>query len=221
MRINGVDLLQEAYELDPTFVDPLIGIGKYKHWKGSKLPRPFASGSDKRDGIRMLEEVCRRGARWQEGAVQTLAWIYIADKRWDDTIALTTPMVNRHPRSRFFIEILARAYEGRGDYARSEQLFQRMLDGLSPEERQSNFITMKYQRWIAKLASEQHQYERACRTALALRKLQYPGVHHDWLDRKTGLINEVLREACPKAQTDAIVSIREGISSTWHRHSSG
>jgi len=197
----GIEEMKLANQLDPSFADPLVGIGKYLHWKSDKFPRPFASPRDARDGIAMLERAIRMGPRWPEGAAQALGWIYITEKRWDDAINLVSPLVARYPRSRFYLEIVARAYEGKGQYQRSEQIYQDMLDNLTPRERANDYMVMKYQRWIAELALEEGDYERACRTALPLTRLSYRGIDQGWLDRKKRLVDDVIQEACPKAQS--------------------
>lgn len=193
---TGIDCLQRAARIDTAFTDPLIGIGKYLHWKSKKLPWPLASSKDGERGIRMLEEAVRRGVIADGGAVQTLGWVYMAEHRYDDAIALVQPWMDRYPASRFFAEIIARAYQEKGDYPRAEQLFNRILDGLSPTERASNFIVMKYERWIARLRYQRGDMAQACQIAKRLRLLDYSGVNRDWVSRRIGEADKVFREAC-------------------------
>ncbi|HRS94271.1 MAG TPA: hypothetical protein P5179_03270 [Candidatus Latescibacteria bacterium] len=193
---SGMAELEKARAADPTFADPLIAIGKYKHWKSKKLPWPFATAQEGRDGIRMLEQAVRMGVLSDGGAEQTLAWIYMSERRYDDAIALVQPYVAKYPTSRFFLEIVARAYQEKGDYVRAGALFGRIMNGLSPDERARPFVVMKYERWIAKLRLQQGRRDEACEIARRLRSLNYAGVHRDWLDRKMEEVHRIEREAC-------------------------
>jgi len=193
---SGMDELERARQIDTSFADPLIGIGKYLHWKSKKFPRPFSSPKEGQEGIRLLEKAVRMGAQADGGAVQTLGWVYMAERRYDDAIALVSPLARRYPRSRFFTEIIARAYLEKGEYAEADSFFQQIMDALTPQERASPFIVMKYKRWIARIRLLQGRPEEACRIARRLKDLNYTGVHHDWLDRKMGEVDKVIREAC-------------------------
>ena len=197
---SGINELQRANQLNPSFADPLIGVGKYQHWKAQKFPWPFASEKDAREGIRILEQAIDDGLQFDTGAIQTLGWIYISEKRYDDAIALVQPYDDRYPESRFFREILGRAYLGKKDYDRATEAFQSIVEGLSPQERESNFIVAKYERWLAKIEQERGNYGEACLHAHRLRRLDFTGVHEDWLQRKMNLNDRIMQEACPKAQ---------------------
>jgi len=193
---TGVNNLRRAAWIDTSFADPLIGIGKYLHWKAQKFPWPLSSSEDADRGVRMLQEAIRRGVVADGGAVQTLGWIYMAEHRYDDAIALVRPWMEKYPHSRFFKEIIARAHQEKGDYGQAETLFYEILNGLSPRERASNFVVMKYQRWVARLRCQQGDRVAACRMAQRLRLLDYRGVHRDWLNRKLAEVDKIIREAC-------------------------
>ncbi len=198
----GIGQLERAFELDSGLADALIGIGKYEHWKAQKFPWPFATRNDARKGVRLLERAVEIGVDWEAGALQTLGWAYIAEKRYDDALALALPMIERYPDTRFFKEIAGRAHLAKKQYGLSEQYHRDILDNLMPEERASGFIVMKYERWIAQIEQERGNYRSACITAMRLRRLDFTGVHPDWLRRKIGRLTNIQTESCPRAMRE-------------------
>jgi tetratricopeptide (TPR) repeat protein len=192
----GMDELEKARRADPTFADPLIAIGKYKHWKSKKFPWPFATANDGRQGVRLLEQAVRMGAQAEGGAEQTLGWVYMSERRYDDAIALVRPLISQYPTSRFFLEIAARAYQEKGDYARADEMFGRIMNGFTPVERAHPFVVMKYERWVARLRMQQGRRDEACQIARKLKSWNYAGVHADWLERKLAEVDRIQSEAC-------------------------
>lgn len=192
----GMEELEKARAADPTFAEPLVAIGKYKHWKSTKFPWPFSSAQEGRHGIQMLEQAVRMGGQTDGAAEQTLGWIYMSERRYDDAIALVEPLIERYPTSRFFLEIAARAYQEKGDKAKAGALFGQIMSGLSPGERARPFVVMKYERWVAKLRLQQGRRDEACQIARRLKSMDYSGVHGDWLRRKMGEVNKIEQAAC-------------------------
>ena len=197
--IRGVNELKRARDLDSTCAEPLIGIGQYLHWKAETLPWLPGTDRDRADGIAMLEEATRRGTMFNGGAAQTLGWVYIREKRYDDAIALVQPLVEAHPQCRFFRDIVARAYLHKGEHDTARAGFQAILDGLSVKERANNFLVMKYMRWLAWIEMGEGHDEAACRIAQHLYGLDYTGVHLDWMRRKFSRVEEVMQKTCPES----------------------
>jgi tetratricopeptide (TPR) repeat protein len=189
---DGIHELEYAQRIDPEFIDPLIGIGKYKHWKSQKFPWPFGTRRDALEGISMLERAVREGVEWGAGAAQTLGWIYISEQRYYDALELILPMIDQYPQCRYFKEIAGRAYISMEDYDSAEMWFMRIIDNFSSQERASNYMVMKYERWLAYIDQRRGDSESACVRAQRLGELVFDGVHSSWRERKTKVLNGVL-----------------------------
>ncbi len=192
----GVDDLIHAYELDNSLNDALLGVGKYHHWKAMRLPWPFGREGDRKKGLRQMQQAINGGLRWEAGGVQTLGGVYMGEGRYEDAIALVTPMYQRYPGSRFFSVVLARAYMELGRFDEAQEMLDHVFENLSPRERSSRFIMLKVRRYVAKLRMYQGRHEEACSMARDLLDTEYPGVHSDWLRRKFSVVKKIRKRSC-------------------------
>ena len=197
---GGIKELERARECNPSFNDPLIGIAQYRYWISHSLPWPFASDKDAREGVRLIEQALADGVYWDAVAVQTLGWMYIRERRYRDAIELVAPMIERYPEGRNFREIAARAHLSLRDLDTAETMYRQILDDLSPAERASNFMVMKYERWLVRIDAKRGNNAAACERARHLQSLDYTGVHRTWLREKTPLYEQLLRGACKQTE---------------------
>ncbi len=207
---GGVKSLKRARSADTSFADPLIGVGKYLHWKATHFPWPFATKADRREGVRLLEEAIRRGVRFGGGAEQTLGWVLMSERRYDDAIALAEPLILKYPGSRFFRDIVARAKMHSGDLEGARAGYQYIMDHLSPEERASNFIVMKHERYLALIDQREGKHRDACLRAARLNRLDYSAAHRDWMRRKFDTVTDVMMESPKSHESAAAVTAPAG-----------
>jgi len=197
---GGIKELERARECNPNFNDPLIGIAQYRYWTSHSLPWPFSSEKDAREGVRLIEQALADGVDWGAVAVQTLGWMYIRERRYEDAIELVAPMIDRYPNGRNFREIAARAHLSLRDLDTAETMYRQIIDGLNPAERASNFMVMKYERWLTRIDAKRGDLDDACERARRLQALDYTGVHRTWLREKTPLYEQLLRGACKQTE---------------------
>ena len=193
---RGIDDMKRAYDRDTTITDVLLGVGKYYHWRSKKLPWFLRDSDDREKGIRMMEEALERGLHWQMAGVQTLCSVYMAEERYEDIITIATPMLERYPRSRFFSIPIARAHMYLGRYDIADSLLHSIRENFTDEENAAPLAVLKLERYIAELREKQGRPEEACAIARRLKNADYTGVHSDWLRRKIGVVNRVMRRTC-------------------------
>ena len=112
--INSASNFEECLKRNPDFFEAYSGLGTYKYWKSAKTKflswLPFVH--DERDeGISYLEKAIDKSSYNTYLAVNSLIWIYIDKKNFDDAINISERALKEYPNSRFFKWGLSRAYE--------------------------------------------------------------------------------------------------------------
>ncbi len=196
---DGIEAMELALRYSPKFHDPMVGIGKYRYWKYDRLPWPFSSDRDRREGIRLLEDAVRLGVTSEPAAIQTLGWTYVSEGRFDDARELVEPLIARYPGSRFFREIRARALLYDGNWSEARKEYEEIRALLEEAGRERPYLRMKYGRRLAQIDGKTGRHYEACVRAQRLRRLNYDGVHETWLSRRMRPLTEIMQESCPRA----------------------
>jgi len=112
--INSASNFEECLKRNPDFFEAYSGLGTYKYWKSAKTKflswLPFVH-DDRADGINYLEKAIDKSSYNTYLAVNSLIWIYIDKKNFDNAIQISEKTLKEYPKSRFFKWGLARAYE--------------------------------------------------------------------------------------------------------------
>jgi tetratricopeptide (TPR) repeat protein len=112
--INSASNFEECLKKNPGFFEAYSGLGTYKYWKSKKIGflswLPFVH--DERDeGINYLEKAIDKSSYNTYLAVNSLIWIYIDKKNFNNAIRISEKALQEYPKSRIFKWGLARAYE--------------------------------------------------------------------------------------------------------------
>jgi len=112
--INSISEFEEILMEDENFYEAYIAIGTFEYWKSRKLEfvdwLPFASDT-KNIGIDRLIVAIDSSSYNSHLAINSLIWIYIDQKKYDEAINVAGKALNEFPQSRTFKWGLARAYE--------------------------------------------------------------------------------------------------------------
>ena len=193
---DGLESLRKVREFDPSDGDALLALGNYRYWKGSRLPWPLGTETDRRDGIAMMEDAVSLGLNSEVAGVEALGWAYLREERYADLLALVEPLLSEHPARRPLLTQKTRALMGLGRLDEARVVLECAVNGLTSAERNRPFVRMQMERWLALLAHMQGDDEEACRRARDLLGLDYTGVHESWLVKKLSVVRRISAEAC-------------------------
>jgi hypothetical protein len=112
--INSASNFEECLKRNPDFFEAYSGLGTYKYWKSAKTKflswLPFVH-DDRAEGIYYLEKAIDKSSYNTYLALNSLIWIYIDKKNFDNAVRISEKALHEYPKSRFFKWGLARAYE--------------------------------------------------------------------------------------------------------------
>lgn len=146
--INSISEFDKILVEDKNFYEAYIAIGTFEYWKSRKLEfmdwLPFTSDT-KKIGIDRLIVAIDSSSYNSHLAINSLIWIYIDQRKYDDAIQVAEKALSEFPQSRTFKWGLARAYEEKNSL-RAIELYLNILDSYpaSLKENFKNEITLKH-----------------------------------------------------------------------------
>lgn len=146
--VNSVRDFEKCLGIDPDFYESFTAIGAYKYWRSRKTEflkwLPFVK-DERESGIKNLQEAINHSTYNNYLAVNSLLWIYIDKKKYQEAIELAEKILKRYPSSRFIMWPLARAYE-EIDIKRSINIYGNILDSYSQRKKSNNYneIVLKH-----------------------------------------------------------------------------
>jgi tetratricopeptide (TPR) repeat protein len=113
--LNSISDFKDCLKINPVFYEAFTAIGTYKYWRSRKTAflnwLPFV-GNEEDSGIVYLKLSIEHSTYHRYLAVNSLIWIYIDRKKFNDAKSLAERALNEYPNTRLFMWGLARAYEG-------------------------------------------------------------------------------------------------------------
>jgi tetratricopeptide (TPR) repeat protein len=146
--INSIAEFDKILIVDKNFYEAYIAIGTFEYWKSRKLEfmdwLPFASDT-KNIGIDRLTVAIDSSSYNSHLAINSLIWIYIDQKKYDEAINVAGKALNEFPQSRTFKWGLARAYEEENPF-KAIELYLDILNSYpgSLKENYKNEITLMH-----------------------------------------------------------------------------
>lgn len=146
--INSISEFEKILIKDKDFYEAYIAIGTFEYWKSRKLEfmdwLPFTSDT-KNIGIDRLSVAIDSSSYNSHLAINSLIWVYIDQRKYEDAIKVAEKALNEFPQSRTFKWGLARAYEEENSL-RSIELYLDILHSYpdSLKENYKNEITLKH-----------------------------------------------------------------------------
>lgn len=112
--VNSISEFENILTADSNFYEAYIAIGTFEYWKSRKTEfmtwLPF-NNDTKKIGIEKLIVAIDSSSYNSYLAINSLIWIYIDQKRFDDAIKISDKALKEFPDSRSFKWGKARAYE--------------------------------------------------------------------------------------------------------------
>lgn len=146
--INSISEFEKILIEDKNFYEAYIAIGTFEYWKSRKLEfmdwLPFANDT-KNFGIDRLIVAIDSSSYNSHLAINSLIWIYIDQKKYEEAIKVAEKSLIEFPQSRTFKWALARAYEEKNPL-RAIELYKEILHSYtdSLKENYKNEITLKH-----------------------------------------------------------------------------
>ncbi len=112
--LSSVSDFEKCLDLDKNFYEAYTAIGTYKYWKSRKTEfinwLPFVPNEEEK-GISYIKNSIKHFTYNKYLAMNSLIWIYIEEKKYNDAIAIAKEALTEFPNNRSFKWALARAYQ--------------------------------------------------------------------------------------------------------------
>lgn len=158
---NSIKHLETAIRLDSTMYDAYLGIGTYKYYR-SKLKLLFFS-DEREEGIAMVRKAGTHGKYSRFAAINGLTWILLDEQNAAEAFALSDSVLQRHPRSRFFMWGVAESAARLGNFDYAREIYQRLMRTLGEEQKLSPYLEAMCRMKLTRLEFKAGNNEAACR----------------------------------------------------------
>ncbi|MCW8803533.1 MAG: tetratricopeptide repeat protein [Ignavibacteriaceae bacterium] len=139
--VNSISEFEKILKSNEKFYEAYIAIGTFEYWKSRKLEfmdwLPFASDT-KNISIDRLIVAIDSSSYNSHLAINSLIWIYIDQKKYEEAINVAEAALKNFPKSRTFKWGLARAYEEKNP-SKAIELYLDILNSY-PESKKENYI---------------------------------------------------------------------------------
>jgi hypothetical protein len=172
---NGFDalkLLDEAYRLDTSNVEPLFFLGLYEYARGELKKRLwwvlFWYPGSKKEGIRRLWTCANRGVLTGKGSLFALADIYSRENMIGDAAPVVEKLRNDFPRSRFALWAQAKHFESKKLWYEAALVYELLAASYGAERAGAHnaFVTANLQAHLLARAGQKKEAAAVCRALL-------------------------------------------------------
>jgi tetratricopeptide (TPR) repeat protein len=139
----------DAIKLDPRLFDAYTGLGSYHYWSSAKLKKyiPFLSDNRKK-GLEELRLAADSSEFSRGPAIVGLAWALINENKLGDALKISKEFYSTTHGGRASLWLLGGIYWRRGDYNRTIQYYDELLESLKRAGNQNcyNLIFCNYRK---------------------------------------------------------------------------
>jgi tetratricopeptide (TPR) repeat protein len=139
--INSISEFEKILNVDKNFYEAYIAIGTFEYWKSRKMEfmnwLPFANDT-KNIGIERLRTAIDSSSYNSHLAINSLIWIYVDQKKYEEAIVIGEKALADFPESRTFRWGTARACEEINPL-KAIELYLEILDSY-PDFKKENYI---------------------------------------------------------------------------------
>ena len=194
---NGFDAVEEFQKClnkDSLFYDAYTAIGNYEYWKSRKAGwLPFVSDYSV-EGIKFIKKAVNNPGYNNYLAVYSLQWIYIDQKKYNDVVKLSNPVIEKYPESRFFKWALARAYE-EIDKKKSVKIYYEILNSYLKINELSKFHEILLKHLIAQQYEQMREFDKALTLCNEILTIDYNSSwNRDRLDRRLERVKKLKKK---------------------------
>ena len=198
---NSISEFEKILTADKNFYEAYIAIGTFQYWKSRKTEfmdwLPF-NNDTRKIGIERLIVAIDSSSYNSYLAINSLIWIYIDQKKYEDAISVSKKALTKFPDSRTFKWGMARAYE-EIDPLKAIALYNEILNSypVLKNENFKNEITLKHiiAQQYAKLGDKENALK-YCNEILSIKNLPEKTADElaNRLERVKVLKTEILNE---------------------------
>lgn len=139
--LKAVTYFEKCISVDSDFSDAYIALGTYKYWKSEKTEflnwLPFVP-DERKTGINFLRKGVFGKSKNSLLGFNSLIWIYIREKNFEEALKIANEGLNRYPSSRMLKMSLARIYEN-SDLTRANSLYREIMASYEKEKKFTNY----------------------------------------------------------------------------------
>ena len=198
---NSISEFEKILTADKNFYEAYIAIGTFQYWKSRKTEfmdwLPF-NNDTRKIGIERLIVAIDSSSYNSYLAINSLIWIYVDQKKYEDAISVSKKALTKFPDSRTFKWGMARAYE-EIDPLKAIALYNEILNSypVLKNEKFKNEITLKHiiAQQYAKLGNKKNALK-YCNEILSIKNLPEKTADElaNRLERVKVLKTEILNE---------------------------
>ena len=135
-------LFDEAVKIDSTFWDAYYGTGVYTYYRSSRagLLRTLHLISDNRErGISYIHLAAENGTITALAAQNTLAWIALERKEYENSLEMSSRLNRKHPKTRAFLWCKGNALRKLYRWEEVIVAYTQLLNSVTSEQRNNHF----------------------------------------------------------------------------------
>jgi len=122
--------MERARQLEPRFVDPILGVGLYNYWRSvvTNWFKNLPGFPDRRkEGLEQMVYARDHGVFAPPLARLSLAFSYYEGRRFDDALAQCLALQEAYPENIINLQILGRVYMRKRKYTKAEETLLQVL----------------------------------------------------------------------------------------------
>ena len=152
--------LETAVRLDPKLYDAYLGIGTYKYYR-SKMKLLFW-GDETAEGLALVRQAAKHGKYSCYAALNGLIWMLLDENLADEAYATADSVLQKFPRSRFFLWGAAESATRLEKFARARECYAAIMASLQEEKKLSPYLAAVCRLKLARLALKESNPQNAC-----------------------------------------------------------
>lgn len=168
----SVNALEKSIKLDSTLYDAYLGIGMFKYYKGqfSKYLSWMPFVSDEREtGIAMIRKAMTKSRFSKDSALNSLCWILIEEKKYDETASLLDRAMSEFPDTRLFWWAAAKLSREQRNWEDAISFYKKILISFEEEKMSSPYNELGCYQGLSEIYAELEDFENA---SLACEKIE-------------------------------------------------
>jgi tetratricopeptide (TPR) repeat protein len=169
--VKAKKAFSDCIKVDSTFYDAYVGLGSYHYWRSAKTKAinwlPFVPDERNR-GLRELELAAEKSLFSGDFARNSLIWVWIDLRRYEEAESLAVEMQNKYPEGREFLWGIAAARLKQDDYLGAEAVFTELIARVREDSGSNNYNLIECRYQLARVYLEAGQYTKCleqCRLA--------------------------------------------------------
>ena len=161
--MNAAKMFERCLEFNPQFYDAMNGLGTYYYWRSKKTEflswLPFVSNKEK-EGITLLASAVEHGTYDKFIAMNSLATVFVEEKRYDEALAIVQNGLTLYPENRSFLWCLMGIVERmpQRDTAVMKSAVSRMLASVMNAPVRNQYCEAACRLKLAQFAMEEHRF---------------------------------------------------------------